>query len=43
MRQEDMQDDRNARAASEMLALETEEVVLLQKNKRCFPSAAAAL
>lgn len=38
-----MRDDRNARAANEMLALETEEVVLLQKAKHCSPSVAAAL
>lgn len=36
-----MRDDRSVGAASEMLALETEEIVLLQKNERCSPSAAA--
>lgn len=41
MRQEDMRDDRSVEAAGELLALETEEIVLPQKNKRCSPRAAA--
>lgn len=36
-----MRDDRSVGAAGEMLALETEEIALLQKNKRCSPRAAA--